>query len=498
MAKIDNELSRMRSLMNYGNSNESSRIISNIVEHTNKGADGKTYGIIREGTHFVIKYMKDSKKPMVAENFDYIGGFSNKKENTYDSYAMALKQFDLKMMSLKEAFSPEKSVIVESLDPNRKEYLKIEATDKMKKEIARQRQIMLNAQIISEGKNSSPCRGDGTCGDAKKHGSPFGVKDNTKQYIEADEEPYNKEGEPKKVNEDEVLAWNENPDYLDTSHGTEIGDGAPFDKCPKSETKSKMKNGVVEEGLKEPAPNEVNDWDKGLPNEAGTGDVKTEDGAPFTEKVNESIFDDDDTETSDIEGDEITVDTDSDIDSNMDADTDDIESDVEEGDEEINSLLHQILDKLNSLEGQINNQEFNDDSLYDDEENGEAEDLPQEDGTEVNDDFSNDDEEFDNNQFHESKKKEKVMSEESQELDYFGKHPAYQKEPFSYPNPNHKEKEGYHDWNDDSVEGAKPYGQSIGDGQPFNVDIEAIDNSIQESIKKALKESLTDFFANKK
>ena len=56
--------------------------------------------------------------------------------------------------------------------------------------------------------------------------------------------------------EEEVLGWNDNKEYMDKSHGTHIGDSAPFDaatarniddkKGPVTSTEPDMKNGVVE------------------------------------------------------------------------------------------------------------------------------------------------------------------------------------------------------------------------------------------------------------
>lgn len=505
---IQNEISRIKELMNYGSKTENKHLIQNSLEHANRGADGKTYGIVREGNKYYIKYIPKSGVSVLAENFEYIGGITEKKRYMYDSFGMALKQFDLKMKELRESYCPNaQPMLIESLDPRRKEYVIAEGTEEMRKEIARQRQIMLNAQIIQEGKYSGSCKNG--CGDATKKGAPFGSKEKDKGYTEADENPYNKDGEPKKMNEGEVLAWNDNPDYMDKSKGTEIGDGAPFDKCPKSETKTDMEHGTtnescqkeedekedIKEEMKEPAPNEVNNWDKGLPSEAGTGDVKTEDGAPFNKKVNESIFETDDeldSATNDLGSDAPIDDV-----ATQDLDTE-LDNSVEDEGEDFESMLQQILTKLDSLEAKVTDSQFGDDELYDDGTEGsiEGNEADSDVAPELGDDMGTPEDNLDD--MHE----ERQLKEEKTELDDFGKHPAYQKEPFEYPNPNHQEKEGYHDWNDDSVEGAKPYGQSIGDGSPFNQDVEVADNSIAESkdsglAYKIIEEAITRFFGKK-
>lgn len=484
MTNINKELSRIKSLMNYGYINESKKQNDDSVEYTNKGADGKIYGIIREGSKYFIKVKNPNGKSLIPENFDYIGGFSNKKANEYNSYANALKQFDLKMMSLKEAFDNKESVIVESLNPNLKEKLVIEGIESMKDEISRQKQIMMNAKLISEGKT---CGKDACCcGDAKKQGKPFGAKAKNNDYKEVKGDIYNEKGEPK-VNEEEVLAWNRNADYMDKSNGTEVGDSAPFDK--KANCNCKCNNGVVEEGKpSEPAPNEVNDWDKGLPNKAGVGEVG--DSAPFDKKVNESVFDDEE-DNQTIDGEIGTDDTDNVIDDTEAQDLDTELDNVEEDDDNLESLLQQVLDKLDNLEAKINDNNFSDDELYDnDEDSEEFDDNDDEMGDEndMNDfnDFDDDSmDKEDETVYYESKSYRKMMAE-SNRLNDFGKHPAYRKQPMELPSSNHQEMNGYHDWNDDSVKGEKPYGETIGDGQPFEIDPETIDNAIAESINRFL------------
>ena len=99
------ELDRMKSLINYGKveENTQSGAIIPRVEYSQKAADGKTYGIIRECNKFYIKVAPKKDTEVLAEDFDYIGGINNRRENEYATYAKASKQFDLKMMSINEA-----------------------------------------------------------------------------------------------------------------------------------------------------------------------------------------------------------------------------------------------------------------------------------------------------------------------------------------------------------------------------------------------------------
>ena len=219
---VKDQLDRMKGLMNYGLQTENKTPYAS-VEFSKKGADGKLYGIVREGSKYYIKSCPSSKKGLVKEDYEYIGGFMNRKDNEFTSYANALKHFDLKMASLKEANAPDKKIVIESWNPDKNEMLTLEATDKMRKEIERQRQIMMNASLISEGKSCKGCGCESKpfCDPAGKCEDMEGVEDNEKNNVKNEYDPV--------VEESEVLGWNDNKEYMDKSHGTEIGDSQPFD-----------------------------------------------------------------------------------------------------------------------------------------------------------------------------------------------------------------------------------------------------------------------------
>ena len=75
----DEQLDRMKTLMSYGVNEATARESQSVVEYKTEGADGKTYGIIREGQKFYIKAAPKKDTEVIAEDFDYIGGFMNKK-----------------------------------------------------------------------------------------------------------------------------------------------------------------------------------------------------------------------------------------------------------------------------------------------------------------------------------------------------------------------------------------------------------------------------------
>ena len=512
MNNVNNQISRMKAMMTYGLQTESKNNQYSGVEYQRASADGKTYGIVREGTKFYIK-VANKQNNVIKEDFNYIGGFRNRKDYEYSSYANALKNFEMKMSSINESVG-NRTPMVESWNPERRELLMVEATESMKREIARQREIMGNAVMIQEKKNYSVvmegegcCKVDSECAKTQKNnikktsdgkgeptgngGDPFTEKVGSEQN---GTQKTNVKKEYKPVMEGEqVLGWNDNEDYLDTSNGTEIGDGAPFDKELNSD--SEMENGTVEEGVAMHNTDNQNSPEVGV-NEVG-------DDAPFTEKANNELQEDDELDgeliddaeplDADSEGEEFVDDMDSDFDDEEfnDEDLEDEELDSEdlEGEEfdETESRLSAIEDMITKIAEKLGVDAFEDDSLYDDDKEVDAEDeFDSEDEFDGEDDFEAEDE--DEYEVFESVAYRKLMKEEN--MDYFGKHPAYRKEPMDVPSSQHQEKQDYYDMNDDSVKSEQPFGQEIGDGAPFEIDPEEITNAIAESIKRVLKKKI--------
>lgn len=539
---VNETLSRMKAMMNYGLTTENKKSYSS-VEYSKQGADGKVYGIIREGAKYYIKVSNNSKN-IVKENFDYVGGFVNRKDNEYNSYANALKQFDLKMMSLKEAYGNGKNIIIESWNPDRNEELAVESTDKMRKEIMRQRQIMGNATMIHEGKDGCcDCKGgdpfcEKPCDCDDMEGGCCAEKNNVKKEFKV-----NGDSKQKEVNEAaEVLGWHKTggdaqetiaDTYMDKSHGTEVGNSAPFgDKYQQEE-----KNGVVEEcgsmaysdnqnnptpGTGEVGDDAPFDGEKGKQldeslDDLGDSDMvndDTYDAEYDTEGEEETPFGDDDfasEEDAEVEGDELAgddlgnelgdeeatgdeaLDTYDDLDSDADLDGG---SDVESRLSSIESTLDSILSKLDAL----NSSDYDDDSLYDDSEDdfeGDEE-MPVDDvDADVDGEMGMDgeldepmgdepmDDDMEDTQIYESRSYRQMMAEENR-LNDFGMHPAYRKQPMKLPTTGEDKNSHARDWNDASVHSESPYGEKIGSGAPFDVDIQDIENSIAECVKRIL------------
>lgn len=95
-------LERQKQLMGISSINEDKK--NYAVELTKVGPDGNAYAVIRENHEWYIK-KANKVKNLIAEDFKYIGGLQNKKQESYPSYAKAIKHLNLKFKSLAEAYN---------------------------------------------------------------------------------------------------------------------------------------------------------------------------------------------------------------------------------------------------------------------------------------------------------------------------------------------------------------------------------------------------------
>ena len=100
---------RMRQLMGIAPINEN--VSRSVVELTKMGPDGKAYAIVRENHEYFIK-VSDKTSKLVTEDFKYIGGLQNKKQEAYPSYAKATKHLNLTFKSLAEAYGTDSNINV--------------------------------------------------------------------------------------------------------------------------------------------------------------------------------------------------------------------------------------------------------------------------------------------------------------------------------------------------------------------------------------------------
>lgn len=369
MSKRDEQIARMKGLMTYGIGSTSKKT---PVTESFEGPDGNVYAILREGTKFYIKSTPKGSE-LVAESFDYIGGYMNKKNNEYSSYNQASKNLELKIRSLNEAYGINKPV--EILNPDKKEILMVEMTESMKNSIARYRQIINNAcGIMKESSDIS----------ASNTGNPEALK--TTNFSPKLGNPFINNAEAELDKDLEVSA--NNPE----KQGKPFGDSQKAEEykdaqyVPNGSVANQHPSGgkvvrVNENSEYEETVEECDEWGScGVPTVPGVGDV--DDAYPFDEELDENNFfhnnevsdeeqlpdlpdeicleegteeyvgfaDDEsfneDEESEDIDLDDIDVDLDSDSDEVEDNELDDIDteeflSDNEE-DSEIEALKNEI------------------------------------------------------------------------------------------------------------------------------------------------------------
>jgi hypothetical protein len=320
---------------------------------------------------------------------------------------------------------------------------------------------------------------------------------------------------------------------MDKSHGTEIGDSAPFDDAEarniddgdKQVNKTgEMKNGTVEEGASmhdadnqnTPTPgvgeigdNQPFDGEKGKQIDEALDDFGGEEEDPMGDDLGaeggeepmgdelggeEPMGDDLGAEGDDFGGEEEPIEGEDDV----------YEDDTQSRLDAMEDLLSQIAAKLGITEPAVDDAAYGDDDIFDDAEGDDfdGEEEPIEDGLDM--DMMPESRQRENVQIYETKAYRKAMRKQRvneegmtpfkdagrvpqgnmNKLDDFGKHPAYQKKVMELPPKDMKEFPGYYDMNDDSVRNDNPYGEKIGDGAPFEIDPEAIDNAIAEAINR--------------
>lgn len=498
------ETSRMLELMKYGMNESTSKSTSPRVEYSVKAADGLTYGIVNEGTKFYIKVAPKKDTQIVNEDFDYIGGEMNKKQNEYKSYAAASKNLELKLMQINESHKASK-IIIESTKKEPAADWQINETVEMRAAINRMNQISRNvAHIISEGssipsehtlpeapaKNPSQDKVNAPFTDtavangekeftkketnyAKPNGTPYSKStdakltsdkkptsngDNGNAYTDkaqyapkgsvADQHPkggkVTRADEGKrtiKLTEEQVLAWNNNANYMDKSHGTQIGSSTPYGD--ELDGKTSNQSEAPTEPIHE-AEVPVHNSDTTLYPNGGVGEV-AHDGDPFNVKkdsnasaksgvIAESDFDDED-----IAG--------------FDSFDDDYEDDVPFP--EVEEDEYEILP----------DSDYDDDDDYFDDDLDFANNYSTSSG-------SHDDDYFDDDL--------DIVNEQT--INDFGKHPAYRKKPMTLPPNREVAPNGARDWNDASAEGEEPFGQKIGSSAPFEKAVQKITNSIMECL----------------
>ena len=544
MSSFENTLSRMKDLYTYGKElNESSKSNAYTLEHSAVAADGKTYGIIRECNKYYIKSAPKGKET-IAESYEYIGGICNKKNYEYSSYNNALKNFELKMASINEACDGR--VNISTLDPFKKGDFIVEGTERMKDEIARQRQIMFNVSMlmnegteIGAGRNNDVVKFDG-----KQPEAETGKKgDECVADKKADAKPEYAGSKTNGVDK-KVAPFNNNTTKCEDQLKEECECGSESCDCEKY-------------------------WDgaKGLPSTPGVGEADSDhNNQPFNKAVNEEedmefaddVEGDDDVDAEgeddfdlgteddmdfdaegeeDLEG-EDDMDFDAEGEDDFDAEGED-DFDAEGGDDDIMAQIEELQAQIDALKAQIEGgdeeldaeddtdfdaegeddfgaegDEFDDEESLDTELDAEDEDDFDVEGeddfnTEDDDDFDTegeddfdaegeDDEQLENlpdeTPINEAKRRKmdsivesvvnSILSED--EIHAWGKHPGYQKKPMELPSTGQDKNQWGEDWNDETVYSEQPFGTKIGDGAPFEKMVDAITKDVVNKLSEAI------------
>ena len=386
MSSFENTLSRMKDLYTYGKElNESSKSNAYTLEHSAMAADGKTYGIIRECNKYYIKSASKGKET-IAESYEYIGGICNKKNYEYSSYNNALKNFELKMASINEACDGK--VNISTLDPFKKGDFIVEGTERMKDEIARQRQIMFNvSMLMNEGTEIGADRkNDVVKFDGKQPEAETGKKgDECVTDKKADAKPEYAGSKTNGVDK-KVAPFNNNTTKCEDQLKEECECGSESCDCQNDWASKGIGKGRDPKQVgwdiegQQTVNEEEDDWaSKGLPSTPGVGEADSDhNNQPFNKTVNEE----EDMEfADDVEGDEVDVDAgdeedfdlgteddmdfdveggeDLDIEDDMDMEDDtefvgdEEEFDVEGGDDDIMAQIEELQAQIDALKAQI-------------------------------------------------------------------------------------------------------------------------------------------------
>lgn len=455
MSNFESTLARIQELSRYGRTNESEQKCDRSIEYHTLGADGKEYGILREGTKYYIKIAPKGKGTL-SEAYDYIGGIVNKKNYQYSSYNDALKNFELKMRSLNEAYNGD--INTEVLDPYKKGIVLAEATDEMKNSIARMRQIMHNAAMIMNESSPFGCtpiknQPEAAKGKSGDTDTPFTDEAKCKENCEAP-----KATEPEKQS-------------------------APF--CEKAKVNESLEDNDDEETPTDDVADATKDLDGGEDDDMEISDEPIEVGDEETDVEPEDLDSDEETEPTDDEtSDEEPVDDDSDL-----TDDDFEPSDEEDSDEDADDLAAKVADleaQLAELKAQLDGTENGEEDYEFDADDAEGD----EDGGfefDVDDEYNSLDEGKLNNLVNKVFENVKRNTLKEDELHVFGQHPGYRKKPMTLPPTGSDSNKHGRDWNDDSVHSERPFGEKIGDSTPFTKIVNDVASKMMEQLREGKK-----------
>ena len=460
MANFDEQLSRMHYLMGYKMPVVESK---SGVEHSVVAADGKRYGIIKEGTKFYVK-VSDVAKENIAESYEYINGVLAKKENEHKSYNSASKALELKLMSLNEAYNG--NVKASLFDSKSNEKMFANLTEEARKELNRMHQIFESANTIGKNNTGNP-EAPKTASFSEKIGKPFDItakaeldKDfkKTANNPESQSEPFDAEVKvtDADMESDKMPSGEKNncEEYEDAKY---VPDGSVANRKPTGGKVVKVNESTDLEGEDVIAED---DEIVGIEDENEGGENILSD-----EELDSMLNDDEyveDEEMPTLDADELGF-------------NDPVESDprfagMDVSDDEF----------MDSIDGEV----YDDESEFTMESKaslkriveGVCDAMMKQRTKKVVKESFND-------------KLVRIIKEEMTNLNVWGQHPGYNKQPMSIPaNKEVIVNKGDRDWNHDSVKGSESFGKKIGSNAPFTDDvIKKITDVVLATVKTTLK-----------
>lgn len=486
----NSQIERMKALMTYGLVNESAknkRGVSGNIEYTAKGADGKSYAIVRECTKYFIKSAPAGANSMLAENYDYLGGYMNKKSHEYDSYNQAMKNFEMKLRSINEACGAKTDT--EFTNPDRKPDLIKESTAEMSKELLRARQIISNVAAINEGKSCEMCCGS-ECEDEIKKTSEKPAKSG---------EPF---VEPSKA-EMEKPVGQTSKSAAQTS--TPYDEKAQLKKMQQVAESCSIKeeDGDVEDADEETPGVEDVDVDKIDETPALADDPETSEDDDVDDDENEvpEASEDDDMDDDEVENPETSEDD--------DVEDNDVKEPEDESKEELLSRIEELEKRLAELEDKESDDNEEDEYELDTEDDADLDNDMDSDednlGDEDEDEYDLGDEDEDEDEFDsyddlpdEVKDVTEPMIESivrayrkpvnEDRLNIFGAHPSYRKQPMTVPSNADMSKDTV-DFDDESVKSTAPFGSAKGNGYPYGERYNKLVAAVTANVMNVLRDS---------
>lgn len=514
MAKYDDQLKRMGFLMEYKTPSTNRFKTSPVAYHT-QGADGKVYGILREGTKYYIKTTTPGKEH-IAESYDYIGGFNSRKENEYNSFDNATKHLEVKMINLNESYGIHKDV--STVDFKRTEKSFAVLTEEARKELDRVNQIFENSTKIGMNNTGNPeSKGNASAENTTKNNEPFTEKATASLDKDLKEngtvkgatENTDVKGVDADLQSDKMkkggTSQNDYTDAHDDLDGEGVADkkpsGGKVTHVNESTDDYQNPNYFYENDPNAFEEDYVDDDDliDDTDNLQDTSLEDFQDDVPFEDDGNDiaGLDDTDNLSTDDLSTDDFQDDEDFD---NMLQEMEDMiagDDDTMKNYKSKGTLPVQSWDKVNE-----NAEGVNDAAIQGDEEtmkNYKAKGtLPVQSWDKLKETINNITRDVCNEMLKKNKKRvvkesiedkiARIVAEEVNRLNVWGKHPRYRQQPMTLPD-NHEVAKGTadHDWNDDSVKGDTSYGKRIGSSAPFDQKVEMLTDSVLAALKESLQ-----------